>query len=36
MTPIFTGISVPGVDFSQFEPKKMRFGRDLRQMRAFL
>jgi hypothetical protein len=24
------------VDFSQFEPKKMRFGRDLRQMRAFL
>jgi hypothetical protein len=39
MTPLFSGISVPGVDFSQPEPQKNAFfsdfGSDLRKIRAF-
>ena len=39
MTPLFPGISVPGVDFSQTEPQKHAFftdfGSDLREKRAF-
>ena len=39
MTPLFTGISGPGVDFSQAEPQKDAFfpdfGSDLQQNGAF-
>jgi hypothetical protein len=39
MTPLFSGITVPGVDFSQSEPKKNAFftdfGSDLWQNGAF-
>ena len=39
MTPRFTGINVPGVEFSQPEPQKHAFlsdfGSDLRKIRAF-
>ena len=39
MTPLFTWISVPGVNFSQPEPQKSSFftdfGSDLRKNRAF-
>ena len=39
MTPLFNGISVSGVDYSQPEPQKHAFfsdfGSDLRKIRAF-